>query len=329
MVGRMTSRPTALDPDAQAVVDAVQPLLMPRPLHVQGVARTRALAAALPAPPLPVMDATDLRTLPCAHGPVQARIDRPGADAPLPTLVWMHGGAYCIGDAETGLGPVLAIAREIGCAVVSVDYRLAPEHRFPAAFEDAWGAVRWVAAHGREHGLDGARIAVGGESAGAGIAAAVAIHARDAGAPRLAAQVLVCPGTAYASDDRVSSRAFQGEGPMLSSEDVGWAQDLYLRDARDRLDPRAVPASAPSLRGVAPAVVVTADHDPLLHDGRAYAARLVADDVAVTYRPYTGVFHGFFGMGDAIAKAQHARAVIAAALRVAFSSPPPTSEGQQ
>lgn len=320
----LASPATILDADAQAVADAVEPLLFPEPLHRQGVERTRALGAALPAPPLPPMASVEEWTLDCAHGPVPARVFRPDLAADVPALVWLHGGAFCLGDAELGIAPVLELAREVGCVVVSVDYRLAPEHRFPAAFEDAFGALGWLTEHGAARGLDASRLAIGGESAGAGIAASVAVHARDRAMQQPALQVLVTPGTAEAPAPVAAPLT-----RMLHAEDLAWAQDLYLGPDGDRSDPRAFAAAASSLRGVAPAVVVTADQDPLVDDGRSYAARLVSDDVPVTYVPCTGVFHGFFGMGDAIAKARHARRAISAALRVAFHPDDPQTGGMR
>jgi acetyl esterase len=238
--------------------------------------------------------------------------------ARLPVLVWLHGGGWCMGSPDSCDPACRTLAKAAACVVVSVDYRLAPERKFPVPFEDAYTAVRWIAQHAGDVGGDGARLAVGGDSAGATLAAAVALHAREHG-PKLRLQVLIYPCTEYPGGDRPSFARYLGGGPVIWSEDVTWTWDVYLRDERDRLDPRAVPASAESLAGAAPAVVVTAEADPVHDEGEAYAERLAAGGVAVTYLPVPGVPHGFFNLPGTIAKATQAHDDVAVALRTAFT----------
>lgn len=308
-----------LDPDAQAFIDQFEPLLMPQPLHRMGVDAARAQVAALPAPPAdPVVFAVDERSVPGPAGDVAVRVYRPSDEQGLPILVWLHGGAFVIGgpDMTDGLCRTLTNAAE--CIVVSVDYRLAPEHPFPAAFEDSYAALQWCAEHGAALGGDPARLAVGGDSAGAALAACVALHARDHG-PTLALQAIVYGSSRYPSGEEDSMQRFVGPGQLLTAPDLEWSLDQYLQRPGDRGDVRANAWAAETLAGVAPAVVLTADHDPLLDDTTAYAERLKADGVPVTLRAYTGVFHGFLAFPGAIAKARTALADLAGDVRGAFS----------
>jgi acetyl esterase len=185
-----------------------------------------------------------------------------------------------------------AIANRSNCAVVSVDYRLAPEHKYPIPLHDCADAVAHLARHGRELGLDGSRIGVAGDSAGGNLAAAVALLARDTALCELACQVLVYPAIEFAVD-RPSWRQ-HADGPLITTTDVLWFWANYLRDEHDRHDPLAVPSAAASLAGLPRALVVTAAVDPLRDGGEAFAARLRADGVEASASRYDGVFHGFF-----------------------------------
>lgn len=309
-----------LDADAQAIIDEVQPLISPQPIHVQGVAETRRRIAALAPPPaLPDIHAVEDRTVPGPAGDIPIRIYRPRGGGDLPALVWLHGGAFVLGDLEMSDIPARLMAAGGECLVVSVDYRLAPEHRFPAAFEDGLAVLDWVAAQAADLGVDPNRLAVGGDSAGAAIAASLAVHARDRGGPPLALQLLVYGFFDYPDEDSPSYLRFLDDGPWIVSRDIPFGLDLYLRDGDDRQDPRACAGATASFAGVAPAVVVTADHDPLLDHLEASVNRLTADGVDVVHLAYTGVFHGFFSFPGAIAKATTAHEDVAARLRAAFA----------
>ena len=234
---------------------------------------------------------------------------------PMPVLLYFHGGGFTIGSVDTHDRICRMLARDADCVVLSVDYRLAPEHPFPAAADDAFDVLAWLRREVHALGLDPARIAVGGDSAGGTLATACAIHARDAGWP-LALQLLIYPGVAGRQDSG-SHREF-GRGFLLDFELVSWFFSNYVRGDADRDDWRFSPLSHPDLRGLAPAWVAIADHDPLRDDDRAYAAKLRAAGVAVEAVEYPGMIHAFFQHGGFVPTARRAHADAAAALRRAF-----------
>lgn len=233
-------------------------------------------------------------------GPLAARIYRPASipgDELLPVLVWFHGGGWVVGDLDSHdvlCGELCLLAR---AAVVSVDYRLAPEHRFPSAALDAVFAVRYLRQHARELALDGTRVAVGGDSAGGTLATVAALTLRDAGEAPLRFQLLVYPSTDQLTASR--SRTAFAEGLLLTRETMRYFEKRYLRSREDAADWRASPQLAPSLAGLPPALLIAAEFDPLVDEGKAYAARLEASGVPVTYSCYPGVLHGFFLLGKA------------------------------
>ena len=244
--------------------------------------------------------------VPSAAGAIPVRVYRPTDANDLGVLIWYHGGGWVIGDLDTTDATARELATGAGCVVVSVDYRLAPEHAFPAAVDDAVTVLDWVVAHATDVGGDAARIAVGGDSAGGNLAAVAAIHARDNGIG-LRHQLLVYPATDFAGEHE--SRTTNGQGYFLTKDAMDWFEECYV-GAQDRTDPRLSPIFAESLAGVAPAHVLTAGFDPLRDEGRAYAAALEAAGVAVEDDRYESMIHGFFGMGaitpvagEAIAKA--------------------------
>lgn len=254
---------------------------------------------------------------------VRVRVYAPSLDEPLPALLYFHGGGFTIGSIETHDAVCRLMAAEAGCLVLSVDYRLAPEHRFPTAADDAHDALRWVHAHAGPLGVDAARFAVGGDSAGGTLAAVAALHARDEGIA-CALQLLVYPGTRRDHDS--ASRIALAEGYLLNATTIDWFFDQYAPHAADRDDWRFAPldgrrpSGAPvALDGVAPACVVTAGFDPLHDEGVAYAARLAEAGVAVTHLDYPGLVHGFLQFGGAIAAARQAQHDIVGVLRDTFS----------
>jgi acetyl esterase len=230
---------------------------------------------------------------------VPVRVYRPTSTGPVPTVVFLHGGGWVIGDLDTADPVCRMLSRDVGAVVVSVDYRRAPEHRFPAAVDDAWLAYQWVAGHVDEYGGDADRLAVAGDSAGGNLAAVVAQQAAAAGVP-LAAQLLVYPAVDLLGD--YPSRRVDAPG-LLSLADMRWAAEHYVgmseddpRAAEVARDPRLSPLLAPSLTGVAPAVVVTAEFDPLRDEGNAYARALEKAGVRVEHREFAGLVHGFYGL---------------------------------
>jgi acetyl esterase len=298
-----------LDPQARAVLERVARADLP-PYPQLGAHGARQLyretRGALAAPPPEVESVEDLLA-PGPAGDIRVRLYRPrgAADAgPLPALVYFHGGGWTIGDLDTHDVVCRELADLARCAIASVDYRLAPEHKFPAAVDDAVAATRWVAREAGRLGIDARRIAVGGDSAGGNLAAVVALVARDEGGPPLAMQTLIYPATDMAAD--TASHLRYAEGLLLTRDSIVWFRENYLRDAADEADWRASPLKAPDLARLPPAYVITAGFDPLVDEGRAYADRLQTAGVPVTYECFEGMIHGFVTMGGAIAAAHHA-----------------------
>ncbi|CAM5796958.1 Alpha/beta hydrolase OS=Rhizobacter sp. Root404 OX=1736528 GN=ASC76_18260 PE=4 SV=1 [Rhizobacter fulvus] len=288
------------------------------PFHTMSPAEARrsydAAAEILEPPRAPLARVEEL-ALPAADGtPLPARLYADSRAAGLPVLLYLHGGGFTIGSLETHDSLCRQLALRSGAAVVALDYRLAPAHRFPTAVDDAWAAMRWLAAHGAVLGLDSARLAVGGDSAGGTLAAASAIHARDIGLP-LRLQLLITPGTTALAD--LPSHARFAHGYLLEAESIAWFFDQYI-DRAQRHDWRFAPLEAESLDGVAPACVVLAECDPLVDEGLAYADRLRAAGVAVELELARGVTHDFIKLGRVLPEAGTAQALIGAALRSAF-----------
>jgi len=242
---------------------------------------------------LPAVRAVEDTTYPGHEGPRAARVYRPFVEGPVPTVLFAHGGGYVMGDLDTHDAQARLLCAEVGAVVVSVDYRLAPEHPFPAGHLDVAAALRHVAATVAELGGDPARLAVAGDSAGGNLAGGAAVVARDEGIP-LAAQLLVYPTADFDETVPYPSRGEHAEGFLLSAADMRWFRDQYLADAAD---PRASLLRHPDLTGVAPAIVVTAECDPLRDEGEAYAEALRAAGVPVLARRYDGLPHGFFALG--------------------------------
>ncbi|MDP9101266.1 MAG: alpha/beta hydrolase [Actinomycetota bacterium] len=231
------------------------------------------------------------------EGGIPVRIYRPEATGPLPTLLFFHGGGFVIGDLDTHDDHARLICRDAGTVVVSVDYRLAPEHPFPAGLLDCLEVTRWAADSIGDLGGDPSRLAVGGDSAGGNLAASVALHCRDEG-PELAGQVLLYPTVDFRDDaDLHPSRAANAEGYFLTEEDMRWFGSHYLPGGVGVHDPRASVLLAEDLSGLPPAVVAVAGYDPLHDEGTAYAEALRAAGVPVVLRRYPALVHGFFGMG--------------------------------
>ncbi len=241
--------------------------------------------------------------------------DQPADAAPLPVLLYLHGGGFVIGDLDSHDSLCRQLALRSGGAVVALDYRLAPEHRFPTAVDDAWAAMAWLAVNGAAHGLDATRLAVGGDSAGGTLCAACALHARDTGLP-LSLQLLITPGTTSYAD--TPSHTTYGSGYVLESVAIDWFFDQYI-DRPMRGDWRFAPLNADDLSGVAPACVILAECDPLVDEGVAYADRLRAAGVPVELELYRGVTHDFIKMGRVVKEASLAHAVAADALTRAWA----------
>ena len=233
--------------------------------------------------------------IPTPDGPIPIRIYASEPGGVRPALVYFHGGGFVFGNLETHDTICRALAHESGAVVISVDYRLAPEHKFPAAVEDAHAATLWVTANAPRLGLDPRRIAIGGDSAGANLATVVAIRCRDAGGPPLSAQVLLYPVTDSSSLDKGSYLEF-AQGYGLTRAAMDWFGGHYLASAEDASNPEASPLLAQNLASLPPALVITAEFDPLRDEGEAYAERLRQAGVTVTFERYAGMIHGFVAM---------------------------------
>lgn len=288
------------------------------PFHAMTPEQARAVydkAAEVLEPPRASLARVEDLTLPAADGtPLRARLYA-ASHARLPLLLYLHGGGFVIGGLETHDSLCRQLALRSGGAVLALDYRLAPEHRFPTAVDDAWAAMRWLAGPGAEAlGLDGRRLAVGGDSAGGTLAATCAIHARDTGLP-LALQLLITPGTTAHME--TGSHKLFANGFLLDSANVEWFFDHYI-DYHHRHDWRFAPLEADDLDGVAPACVILAECDPLVDEGIAYADRLRLAGVPVALELYRGLTHDFIKMGRALKEAGAAQGVAAAALQQAW-----------
>ncbi|MFC9328940.1 alpha/beta hydrolase [Kitasatospora sp. NPDC057015] len=256
------------------------------------------------------------RHLPGPGGELPVRIYRPSAERPLPALLYYFGGGWTLGSIDTADVLCRDLAAEAGCLVVTVGYRLAPEHPFPAAVHDCLAALRWVADHAGELGVDRAGIAVGGDSAGGNLAAAVTLLARADGDLPLAGQLLVYPNTDQLADD--ASMRDNADPWLFNHHSVAWYGRHYLTTPQDAENPLASPLRAADLGGLPPALVVTAEYDPLRDQGEAYAARLAAAGVPVELTRYPGMAHGFFAMAGAVDAARTANLQAARFLRDRF-----------
>jgi acetyl esterase len=241
-------------------------------------------------------------SVPGPRGPIRCRLYAPGGGEALPALLYMHGGGWVVGDLDSHDSVCRALSRRAGCIVLSVDYRLAPEHRFPAAVEDAWAALAWFQDNAASIGADPDRIAVGGDSSGGNLAAVIARWSRDRGGPPIAAQVLIYP----AVDFNLDSPSYRevGSGYGLTLESMRWYRDQYLSNPGDGASPDASPLRAANLKGLAPALVITCEFDPLASEGTAYAAALSAVGVPVEHIHEKDMIHGYIRMAGVISRSR-------------------------
>lgn len=303
-----------LDADVAALLDALAGVEAPA-LSEGTVAEARRNYDAAPKPDPEPIERVDDIVVPGPSGDVPVRLYADSADAGLPVVVFFHGGGWVLSSVDGHDALARRIAIRTGALVASVDYRLAPEHPFPAPHDDCWAATAWLADHAADVGGDGARLAVCGDSAGGNLAAGVALRARDHGLS-LALQALIYP----CIDDRQTTYPSMTEnaaGYFLTAADMVWFWDRFV-PAEHRGDPRAVPARADDLRGLAPAYVQTAEFDPLRDEGAAYAEALRSAGVAVDHHCYDGMVHIFFQLGPAVAAGADAVQRVAATARTAF-----------
>jgi acetyl esterase len=280
-------------------------------------AQMEATAMSRKAEPLPVARVEE-REIPGPGGPIRLRLYWPNATGTLPAIAYYHGGGHVIGSLDTHDLIARNLCAGAGALVASVDYRMGPEHRFPAAVDDSFAALQWLHGNAPNLGADVDRLGVHGDSAGANLAAVMALMARDAGGPRLRLQSLVYPVADYTLSTSSYQKFAEGYG-LLTRAAMVWFQQHYLRSPADAADWRASPLKAPNLADVAPAIIVTAECDVLHDEGQAYADALRRAGVAVEYREYPGMIHAFFGMVPAVDDAMNAQRAVAAAFRQAFA----------
>lgn len=283
---------------------------------IEARAQMEATARARKAEPLPIARVEE-REIAGPVGPMRLRLYWPNEPGPVPAIAYYHGGGHVIGSLDTHDLIARNLCSGAGALVASVDYRMGPEYRFPAAVEDSFAALQWLYAHAAELGADPRRLGAHGDSAGANLAAVVALMARDAGGPHLRLQSLVYPVADYHCADDSYETFATGYG-ILTRGAMLWFRDHYLRSPADADDWRASPILAPNLAGVAPAIVVTAECDVLHDEGQRYAEALRQAGVAVEYREYPGMIHAFFGMVPSVDDAMNAQCAVASAFRRAF-----------
>ena len=289
-----------MDPKAQIVGEFVKSIRVPGyfpPLpELRQQLRTMVTLMDEPAPALARIE--NVR-IPGPAGEIPARVYSPQpAGALLPAVMYMHGGGWVQGDLETHHGLCARLAKHAGVLVVALDYRLAPEHKFPAAVDDCVAAYRWLRTRGRDLGADSALVAVAGDSAGGNLSAVVSQQAAAGGVPVPTCQVLIYPGVDFSFE--TESHRELADGHVIPRDRILWYMQQYLRSDADRADLKASPLRASSLAGQPPAMIITAGFDPLLDEGRAYADRLRAAGVDVVYREYPGQIHAFVSLTKAI-----------------------------
>ncbi|WP_331233028.1 alpha/beta hydrolase [Natronorarus salvus] len=311
---------TDLDPQAAALLETVEAMGQPptQALSVEN-ARERLRTLFADASREDVDRVEDL-SIGGPDGELPVRLYAPvGEDHPL--VVYLHGGGWTVGDLETYDPLCRALSNAAGCAVLSVDYRLAPEHPFPAAVEDAYAAVEWASEFGDRINCDPGRVAVAGDSAGGNLSAAVTLLARDRGGPELEHQVLIYPAVAAPEIHEFESHEENAQGYLLERESIRWYVEKYLPRAIDRRNEYAAPLLARDLSGLPPATVITAGFDPLRDEGEVYADRLGEAGVPVEHDSYDGMIHGFVSFLDQFDAASDALETVGADLRGAFSRP--------
>lgn len=310
-----------LDPDAEKLIGMIREAGRPPMETLSPDEARKAFQAGRTVTQPDPQDVAEVRDLSCPgpHGTIPLRVYRPigtAADEVLPALVYYHGGGWLLGDLDSHDVQCRHYANGAKCRVVSVDYRMAPEYRFPAAVDDCAAATAWVFEHAKALGVDAKRVAVAGDSAGGNLAAVIALMARDGDLPAIAFQVLVYPVTdlamAFGSYERITS------GVPLTSKTMDWFINHYVPAVQDRANWRASPLRAADLAGVAPALVLTASYDPLCDEGVAYAERLEREGVRVIHLHFSDQLHGFVGQGRIIQAGLMALDMMSAALKKAL-----------
>lgn len=306
-----------VDPQAQMVMDQMAALGLP-PVHTISPALARVYARARLRPPGPPVAKVEDYLVPGHAGDITARIYTPEGTGPFPLLVWFHGGGWVFGDLDSADSTARNLAVGAGCVVASVDYRLAPDTKFPGPVEDCYVAAQWLAKNAQSLNADPTKVAVGGDSAGGNLAAVVCLMARDRNGPSFVFQLLVYP--VIGVDFTTPSYQQNADGYLLTKDSMVWFWNHYLTGAVDATNPYAVPAKANDLSGLPEAMVITAEFDPLRDEGESYAQRLQASQVPTHYQCYDGMVHGFFAMSALIDRAKDAVTDASSALQRSFGN---------
>ena len=309
----------ALHPQAKAFLDMLAssgaPPIEQLPLAEARAVRSEMIEAGVPEEPVAEVQN---HTVPGPAGPIAVRVYRPAKSGTLPALVFFHGGGFVICNLDTHDRQCRVLANASGCAVISVAYRLAPEHKYPAAVDDAYAATKYVAEHAAEFGVDPNRIAVGGDSAGGNLATVVCLLSRDRGGPRLKFQLLIYPLVDF-YDESPSMQQYS-EGHFLTRAGMDWFRESYLPSREAGLEPSASPTNAKDFRQLPPAMIITAECDPLRDQGEAYGRKLQGAGVPVELKRYEGMIHPFFQFAAVLDTAKIAMKDAASALRKALGS---------
>lgn len=303
-----------LDPQVKKILEEAEELGLPAYQDLSPAeARNQMLDLAPPVDPLLSVKRVEDRSIPGPDGEIPIRLYYPAGDAPFATLVYFHGGGWVIGDLDTHHGFCHALAKTSGCLVVAVDYRLAPEHRYPAAVEDAYAATQWIAENSELIQADPDRFAVCGDSAGGHLAAVVSLMARDRKGPRIDLQILIYPITDCSFD--TPSYEENREGYMLTRDLMKWFWNHFINDESEADDPYASPLRARNFSNLPPALILTAEYDPLRDEGEAYGKKLQEAGVNVTLSRYPGMIHAFIRMTAQLDKANEALGEVAGMLK--------------
>lgn len=311
---------TQLHPQIRAILDRMATLDIPPIESLDPLAareQMEAMTRARGGDPLPIAKAED-RTVPGPAGDIPVRIYWPNEEGVRGAYVYFHGGGHVIGSLDTHDKVARNLCNGGGVVVISVDYRMGPEDKYPAAVEDCWAVTEWVAANAASIGADPARIAVGGDSAGGNLAAVIALMARDAGAPKISLQVLVYPVGDYTLSGGSVATYAKGYG-ILTDDAMKWFQGHYFEDVSQASEWKASPINAASFEGVAPAIIIAAGCDVLYDDGVDYARALAGAGVPCEYVLYAGMIHAFFGMAPDVDDAVAAQTRVSEALRKALA----------
>lgn len=304
-----------LDPQAKAFLDLLGER-EPTSALTPGQNRVRAAELRRLAGPAEPVAKVEEYLIPVKNGEIKVRVYTPEGEGLFPIFIYLHGGGWVFGDLDNADSPCRSLANQAECIVVSVDYRLSPEYKFPTPLEDCYAAARWVADHAREWNGDPTRIAIGGDSAGGNLAASVSLKTKDQEGLTFVAQILIYPVTDFSFS--TSSYETNGEGYFLTRDSMEWFIRQYLNEEEDKLNFYAAPLQAEDLSKLPPALVITAEYDPLRDEGLAYANRLRQASVQVEYICYEGMIHGFFWMAGIMDKGKQAIEQVAHHLHSAF-----------